>query len=231
MIDLAGYTKVQAIAKAVHTSLKKSITTESTEASLVALAVERLLAHGVSETWYHDCPALVLLGSRSRLSISGRDYQPSIESVGRTNLITIDLSPLLDDAWGDCARSIAVENGVACDPSNSINFEEGMGFELSLHQKMREFVKPETSFEELHFFANREIESKGYENLDFMGNLGHSIVTRLKDRCYIEKGCNVKLGEVRFFTFEPHIAKLGSPWGFKHENIYYFDDQKRLQEL
>jgi Xaa-Pro aminopeptidase len=231
MIDLAGYTRVQAIAKSVHISLKKLINPESTEASLAALAVELLLAHGVSETWYHQCPALVLLGTRSKLSISGRDYQPGKEPVGRNNLITIDLSPLLDGAWGDCARSIAVENSVVCDPTNTIHFAEGMDFELSLHQKMREFVKPDTSFEELHLFANREIESKGYENLDFMGNLGHSIVTRLIDRCYIESGCRVKLGEVRFFTFEPHIAKRGSPWGFKHENIYYFDDQKRLQEL
>lgn len=45
-----------------------------------------------------------------------------------------------------------------------------------LHEEMCKFVAPETTFEELYYHINGIIEEKGYINLDFMGNLGHSIV-------------------------------------------------------
>ena len=70
---------------------------------------------GVFATWYYDCPALVLLGSRSCVSISGRHYVPSDERVGEFNLVTVDLSPLLDGVPGDFARSLCVENGEVTD--------------------------------------------------------------------------------------------------------------------
>ena len=57
-----------------------------------------------------------------------------------------------------------------------------------------------------------------------MGNLGHSIMRRKDDRIYIEKGNNKKLGDVSYFTFEPHISSEGSKYGYKRENIYYFED-------
>lgn len=37
------------------------------------------------------------------------------------------------------------------------------------------FAKPETTFEELYLHINKFITANGYINLDFMGNLGHSI--------------------------------------------------------
>ena len=33
-----------------------------------------------------------------------------------------------------------------------------------------------------------------------------------------------KLGDVKYFTFEPHIAFPDSKYGYKKENIYYFDE-------
>ena len=41
---------------------------------------------------------------------------------------------------------------------------------------------------------------------------------------YIEKGNNTKLGEVNLFTFEPHISIEGSKYGYKKEDIYYFEN-------
>ena len=67
------------------------------------------------------------------------------------------------------------------------------------------------------------IRKEGYINLDFMGNLGHSIVRKKYDRIYIEKGNQSKLGDVQYYTFEPHISVSGSKYGYKRENIYYFD--------
>lgn len=40
---------------------------------------------------------------------------------------------------------------------------------------------------------NKQITEKGYVNLDFLGNLGHSIERRSGDRIYIEKGNKKKL--------------------------------------
>ena len=32
------------------------------------------------------------------------------------------------------------------------------------------------------------------------------------------------VGDVEFFTFEPHISRPASVFGYKKENIYYFDN-------
>lgn len=93
-----------------------------------------------------------------------------------------------------------------------------------LHDKLRRLAAPETSFEELYYRVNELIDQSGFVNLDFMGNLGHSIVKKKEDRIYIEKGNTVKLSDVSFFTFEPHICKKNSVYGFKKENIYYFEN-------
>ena len=79
-------------------------------------------------------------------------------------------------------------------------------------------------------FRRMGLEDSGYINLDFMGNLGHSIVKQKNDRIYIEKGNKSKLDDVALFTFEPHISISGSKYGYKRENIYYFEDG-RIKEL
>ena len=99
-----------------------------------------------------------------------------------------------------------------------------------LHQELYHFATPDKTFEELYYHMNAVIEEKGFINLDFLGNLGHSIVKDKKDRIYVEKGNKVRLGEVAYFTFEPHISVVGSKYGYKKENIYYFAD-RTLKEL
>ena len=81
-----------------------------------------------------------------------------------------------------------------------------------------------TTFEKLYYHMNEFIVENGFVNLDFMGNLGHSIVKTKGDRVYIEKGNMTKLGDVKYFTFEPHISFPDSKYGYKKENIYYFDE-------
>lgn len=73
---------------------------------------------------------------------------------------------------------------------------------------------------------NTRIISEDFINLDFLGNLGHSIEKRSEDRIYIEKGNRTRLGDIPYFTFEPHISRLGSIFGYKWENIYYFENGK-----
>ena len=95
---------------------------------------------------------------------------------------------------------------------------------------MRTFVTPQTTFEQLYFYMNKVIKKLGYINLDFLGNLGHSITKQKDDRIYIEEGNTVCLGNVSFFTFEPHISLVNSKYGYKREDIYYFENDE-LKEL
>ena len=231
MVNFKLYETAQSAAKAVHASLFSLIDARSTEKTIAEAAAELLRYQGITDTWYHGVPAFVLLGSRSCESISGRDYEPSDEQVGETNLVTVDLSPMLGGAWGDCARSFFVENGRCTRNPESAEFQQGAAVERELHKLMIGFVTPNTLFSELYEFGNREIRKRAFENLDFLGNLGHSIETDLSNRRFIDKNCSDMLGSTRFFTFEPHIRRSGGEWGFKHENIYYFDGNGRVVEL
>jgi hypothetical protein len=95
-MDFDTYQNVQRIAKEAHSQPGQFINSESTELTIAQHATDLLSELGAPETLYHNVPAFVLLGSRSCLSISGKDYQPSLERVGDTNLLTVDLSPMID---------------------------------------------------------------------------------------------------------------------------------------
>jgi Xaa-Pro aminopeptidase len=223
--------KIQNIAKKVLAHLADIISPESTEKTIAEKAKQLLVESGVSDTWYHDVPALVLLGSRSCLSISGRDYLPATETAGQKNLVTVDLSPSLNGVWGDCARSFFIEKGMCALQPEGPEFIEGMQMEQQLHQQMMDYVRPDSTFAELYLYCNNLIQDYGYENLDSRSNLGHSIEESLDNRRFIDCNGHEPLGSVRLFTFEPHIRKLGGKWGFKHENIYYFSDSGQVFAL
>lgn len=214
----------------MHERLAETITAADTERTIVDRCIDLLAAHGVTETWYHNCPATVLLGARSCLSISGRDYQPADEAVGDVNLVTVDITPSRGNVWGDCARSFYVEGG-RCTPTPTRQaFVAGAAAQRKLHEAVMSFVTPATTFHELFTFAKTQIEALGFENLDFHGNVGHSIESHLNDRRFIEADNHERLADRGLFTFEPHIREVGDKWGFKHEDIYYFHDSK-LQKL
>ena len=224
--------QVQHIAKKVLDELLMRISEEDTEYSIAEKATALLSAKGIRDTWYYDCPALVLLGARSCLSISGREYVPGRrEQVGKHNLVTVDLSPSIDNVWGDCARSFYIEDGHCRNMPQTHAFSGGAMFQWRLHKSLLDFATPATTFEELYRFGNTQIEAAGFLNLDFHKNIGHSIESHIEKRCFIEDGNTRCLGESPLFTFEPHIRTKEGQWGFKHENIYYFNQSGHLEEL
>lgn len=231
MTSTSEHQAVQAMAKAVLAELGPTIEPTDSESTIAERATAMLASRGITDTWYYNCPAFVLLGSRSCISVSGREYVPSKEAVGLSNLVTVDLSPMRGGIWGDCARSFFIENGSWTLSPQSDEFVLGARIQAELHEGMQRFVTPRTSFQELFHFANAEIERLGFENLDFLGNVGHSIESTREARRYIEQGNEQLLEDAGLFTFEPHIRRRGSCWGFKHENIYYFTGNGRAVEL
>jgi Xaa-Pro aminopeptidase len=229
--QITEHRKAQDAAKSVLKRLPEVITARDTEQSIARKAHDLLCQLGYRETWYYECPALVLLGSRSCLSISGKAYQPSLEEVGSSNLITIDLSPMHEDYWGDCARSIPIENGKATTSPKLLELKNGMHFLEQLQEKMMKFVRPETSFGQLFDWANVRIRESGFVNLDYRGNVGHSIATSRDERQFIESDNAVKIGDLPFFSFEPFVRLKGGNWGFKKEDIFFFNQAELLERL
>lgn len=157
-----------------------------------------------------------------------KKYAPSEKKIGENDLVTVDLSPQIDSCWGDYARSFVIANGwvinkVSADVPQSIKqMLEGINAEKILHKKLQDIATPDMTFEELYFAMNRLIEETGYVNLDFRGNLGHSIEKDKDKRIYIENGNKAKLSGVNLFTFEPHIKVKNGNFGYKMEDVYYF---------
>ena len=202
------------------------IVTGMTLVELRKLCEAYMLSHGADSFWYWDVGAFVFAGDKTAVSVSGREYKTDDHIIEPNDIITIDLSPQRNCIWGDYARTLIVENGRIVKNVEQIQNDEwrnGLKMEAYLHEAMCGFVNKNTTFEELFYYINDRIKARGYVNLDFLGNLGHSIVKDKRQRIYIEKGNTEKLSAVKAFTFEPHISMPGSLYGFKKENIYGFN--------
>lgn len=195
------------------------------------LCEQKMLELGADSFWYWDVGAFVFAGDETTVSVSGKQYVTSDRIINENDIVTIDLSPQNDNIWGDYARTIILENGVVVDKAdvNNVEWRNGLQMEDGLHKELLEFANIETTFEELYYHINETITENGFINLDFMGNLGHFIVKNKGDRVYIEKENKQKLSDVDYFTFEPHISISRSKYGYKKENIYYFEDSKLVE--
>lgn len=225
--EILAYRKVQASAKAALAEIGSLATTGMSEADVAELSIAALERQGVTETWYYAVPAYVLVSARSILSMSGRKYTPSVDAyLEDGDIFTVDLSPSVGGRWGDCARTFYVGHAEAPQA-----IADGVQIERQLHLELAAWATPETTFDALYRHMNARIVSFGYENLDFAGNLGHTIELTRDERIYIEAGNLTKLGDVSLFTFEPHIRRPESSIGVKHENIYFFNSAGVLTEL
>lgn len=225
-VERKSYSQMQLAAKQTIEYIKNIIRPGMNLLEIRKLCEEKLLELGADSFWYWDVGALVFAGDETTVSVSGKRYVTADRVIGNDDIITIDLSPQVGNIWGDYARTIVVENGNVVDAIERIEnpeWKSGLKMEEKLHIELLSFVKSETTFEELYYHMNEFIVENGFVNLDFMGNLGHSIVKTKNDRIYIEKGNKSKLGDVKYFTFESHIAFPDSKYGYKKEKIYYFE--------
>lgn len=225
------YKEVQQIAKETIKYAKDIIKPGMNLLDIRRLCEEKMLELGADSFWYWDIGAFVFAGDETTISVSGKQYVTSSRIIGENDIVTIDLNPQCGNIWGDYARTIILENGVVTDKNNVSNIEwkKGLQMEDKLHQELVGFVNKETTFEELYYHINELILKEGFVNLDFMGNLGHSIVKDKNERVYTEEGNTQKISDVKYFTFEPHISNSGAKYGFKKENIYYFKNGKLVE--
>ena len=228
-----NYSDIQLIAKNTMDYIKSVIKVGMSLTEIREKCEQKMLELGAESFWYWDVGAFVFSNKQTTLSISGKHYKTPNSTVKLNDIITIDLSPQYNNVWGDYARTIIVENGIVINNINAIKnseWRQGLLMEEKLHDELLNYATPDTTFEELYFHMNDLIKSSGFVNLDFIGNLGHSIVKQKSDRIYIEKGNKNKLSDVNYFTFEPHISLKNSNYGYKKENIYYFQ-KNILNEL
>lgn len=226
------YKQVQKIAKDTIEYIKQEIKPGMNLLEIRRKCEEKMLELGADSFWYYDIGAFVFSGDETTISVSGKTYMTSDRIIQADDIITIDLSPQADDIWGDYARTVIMENGSVVDGIENIlndEWKNGLMMEDMLHKELLRYAKPDITFEQLYYHMNDFIVQNGFINLDFMGNLGHSIVKQKCDRIYIEKGNNHRLGEVYYFTFEPHISMEGSKFGYKKENIYYFENGQLVE--
>lgn len=221
--------EVQLIAKQTMDFIRKMIMPGMKLTQARKLCEDKMLELGADSFWYWDIGAFIFSGDETTKSVSGKEYKTSDRYIEENDIVTIDLSPQCNHIWGDFARTIIIEEGHVVDDIDDIQNAEWKAdllMEQRLHQELLDFVDARTTFEELFYHMNDRIVSKGFINLDFLGNLGHSIEKKSEDRIYIEKRNQRKLKDVSYFTFEPHISRPGSVFGYKWENIYYFKNGK-----
>lgn len=226
------YRDVQGIAKETMAYIRTAVAPGMHLRELRRLCEEKMCALGADSFWYWDIGAFVFAGDETAVSVSGREYVTSDRVIGADDIITVDLSPQHRNIWGDYARTIIMENGKATDDISRIRNVEwrcGLQTEEALHRALIDFASPDTTFEAIWQHMNGMITEAGFVNLDFMGNLGHSIVRRKEDRVYIEQGNRLPLSAAEMFTFEPHIGLPNSKYGYKMENIYRFADGKLIE--
>jgi Xaa-Pro aminopeptidase len=227
--ELHAHRRAQLVARDTLIAIQSEIKPGATEATL-ANACRRLMdAAGATGYWWYTTPAYVLSGENLRLSVEGDAYVAGEVAIGADGMITIDLHPEIDGRWGDCARSYFLRDGNVV-TAEAAGYEEadGMATEAALHSLFQAKARPDMTFQELHSLVFREVASRGYENLDFLGNFGHSVGADVAHRAFIDGNCNQRLGSSSLLTFEPHIARPGRPLAFKHEEIYRFDETGTL---
>jgi Xaa-Pro aminopeptidase len=137
---------------------------------------------------------------------------------------------MLNTYWGDYARTFIIVDGKAVNvdtlecSKNDLELMDGVKVEKKLHTIFMNYIKPDMTFEDVYLHMNDVINQLDYTNLDFAGNLGHTIEFNKDNRRYFESGNKTKLSDVTLFTFEPHIKHRNGEYGYKREDIFYFRD-------
>jgi len=229
---LQFYVKAQGIARKTMKYLGIIIREGISEAHIAELAENYMRKMTSGEFWYHGVGALVLVGDRTTMSVSGKEYFPDENNiVAEEDIVTVDLNPVIKGCWGDYARTFVVSKGKLARKESEIDdiFLEylwrGLRDIQKIHSDFLEWAKPEMTFDHVFSEVYQRLSRLGYKILDFRQNLGHTMEKKLEDRQFIVKGSELTLNKAKIFTLEPHICGpehifTGKNVGLKMENVY-----------
>ena len=222
---LSDLRKAQNIAKTAMGMIGEFIKPGVTDAEIHDFAGRVMKDLGSGEWWIHGDPALVLVGDRTSYSAAFDPAAPVLTyTVADTDVVSVDVAPTFNGAWGDFARTFFVRDGKACLEPKSGEDIAAIELEHKLHEMMRGFVSDKTTFNELYEKTRGILEREGYENCDYHDNYGHTIELHSSERVTIAAGVGEVISEhARPFTFEPHIKKKGDSIGYKLEDMYMFE--------
>lgn len=216
----------QQIANYCLKSLPQYLKPGMTRKELHDLCEEMMISRGSTGFWTHGDGALVLYGPHTTFSahLSPDSLFDGI-NIGENDLVTVDVSPMWYEGWGDMARSYVIENGKVINWEQSSNQEitAGMSLEMHLHECFLNYVDTKTTFADIHKMTMTILQERGYRNCDYHGNFGHSIEIHPDNRVTIIPEENrVVFDYGKPITYEPHICAINGTLGFKHENMFEF---------
>jgi len=222
---------IQIAVKSVLDKLPKYIDGSSSEKT-IAFAVKNLLEMERRKfQWFHDIQICVSSGQDTKRSKTSKYCKPSNNKVGNSNLINVDLTSIDANCVGDCSRSYVIENANVVIEPETIFMAEGMNIAWQFHKKMKEFIADDTVFHDLFIFTNELLLEANFENLIINNNFGHSFSIAGEARSYIEKKNYNKISDFDFFSYNIHVCKKNSMWGFRYENIYLINKFGNIEEL
>jgi len=200
----------QGMAKSVMQDLDIIIVPGNTEIAIKIFAEKELKKLG-AKFWYHGLGALVQVGANTTESRNGKEYRATELTVQEHDVVTVDLMPMVNNCWGDYARTFMI--------GNIPTVQLAINFERHLQKHLIENFQPSMTGHDVFDMMDTIISEERYENLDYLGNLGHTIVQDPAKREYIEMNSKVILKNC-LFTMEPHLCKIGNDFGIKYEDVF-----------
>ena len=222
--ELETYKAAQDIARSVLAEITRYIVPDATEQVLHQACHRLMLEHGASGFW-GNTPAFVLAGDRLRDSVFDHRYVPATVRLGENEMVTIDVGPRIGDCFGDCARSFFLKGGMLVKADEAGPEQAaGIALEQRLHAEFVARVQPDMTFAEIYRQMDALVREAGFENLDLLSNYGHSLAKQVSEFVLLDDKNYRPLSSVPYFTFEPHIARPGSRFAVKLEEVYYFEN-------
>ena len=204
--------------------LAKTLTVGESEKEIVDRYYSLLAQADLTNHWY---PALIYIGESTGLPISRRYHLPSDEVRLKDNdIIMIDSTPLDGTVWSNWAETFSV--------GNDSFFAQLIEDSKEIVDKTYAYTISEAkTIQDIYKFAMNLINNSGFESLDPMGDVGHSIFqvpegqtvdkTPQADRLFIypEHGDRPIEGII---SIEPQIGKKhpknGQMYSTKMQKVY-----------
>jgi Xaa-Pro dipeptidase len=177
------------------------------ERELEEMAAEAMLAAGATGVW---TPTNVGVGAGSRECFP--TVEPSERALSAVDVAVVDVHPILPSgAWGDCTRTAVI--GDNPDAARALRQLE------LIHTATLEWCRPGMPASELFGQCEQLIAAAGFELLDRLANIGHSLSAGAAYlHGFIDAGNETPMWGA--WAIEPFVGR--NERGFKLEDVVWF---------